>query len=1527
MESRKKDLIALGYRFIMVGGLIVVLAAVVRVGMYSASLQNSSALSRAPIQFTYFQPGKYFETGRMAAQAASYDSGMIAHWALDDGSGTTAADSTGSFAGTLTNSPSWVAGHVGSGAVSFNGTNNKMQTGVNPRTALNNADFSISIWANPSTLNFGKFLFSASNQGSQRFYLREDTGSQITVGLSGWNQTTSSVFSTGSWHHFVLVLSGGTGQLYHNGTLLMSGNVTADMPSASLSFGADEQNTSSSYFAGSLDDIRVYNRALSSVEVSSLYSAGGGSPPLSSFTLTVSKSGTGSGTVTGGSVNCGSTCTMSGSGSVSLSAVAASGSTFAGWSGGGCSGTSACSVTLSSNQTVTATFNTTQNNPPPNPGDTTPPVISAVTSTGITSSGATITWTTDEVADSQVQYGLTTSYGSNSPLNSSAVTTHSVTLTGLSANSTYHFTVASADPSGNKTTSGDNTFTTPAGAQVNGSDVTAASCSWDDIRSAVDQAQPGDTVHVPAGTCTWTKTFLLNKAVTLMGAGMDVTTIVNAVPNDSVSQGYPNNIPPQFMKMGSNGPGLTRITGFTFDAGPGAKDQQNNGQFWVSGSSPNWRIDHNGFVVNRSSMITVYQSPAGGLIDHNRFVTLGWYMSIYGQNGGGSTGDASWAQPSNLGTSNALYIEDNTFTSTSADGSPGIDGWTGEKVVARYNTFTMTRISNHGTETSTRLRSGRTYEFYNNVMNYPGSGIRNTAADAIQIRGGTGVIFNNTVTGQIPQIGRFSNYRDFHAYWSPFNQCNGYSAFDKNDVDANGQPVIYDTGTASLDATYANNAIVLTSNGKSWTTGQWYGYSVMNTRSGLSSIIKSNTSNTITAFTESSDGTPLAWRSGDGFKIVRALYCMDQVGLGQGNLLSNFNNPTPATWVNQVPDPAYAWNNSYNGTVKNMYSDSPHILINRDLFVGTCKPGYTPYTYPHPLTGLAPQSTSLNCGGGGGAQNYTLTVTKSGSGTGTVSGGSISCGSTCSYTGSGTVILTATASNGSTFSGWSGGGCTGTAPCTVSLTAGNIAITATFAPGTQIPNDTVPPVISSISTSGLGMNAVTINWVTDEAATGQLEYGTTASLGNVSSLASSLVTSHSISLASLTANTTYHFKIHSKDAANNEAITTDQTFTTLASIVPDTTAPSVSITAPSADTTISGIVNLSAAASDNIGVAGVQFRVDGSNLGPEVTIVPYAGSWDTTGMSNGTHTITAVARDAAGNRTTSSAVTITVSNIAKPVDTTAPSTPTGLTATAVSPYQINLSWNAATDDTGVVGYKIVADGTPLISLSGTSYSHTGLASRTTHTYMVAAYDAAGNLSSLSNAVSATTMKRDPDTLPPLTISNGSPWQSQPAGTDRVTLAVSTNRNATCSYGTSQSAITTQFASTGGLLHTTSVTGLKNDTTYTYYVSCTDPSTGETSPGSYFISFSILGKAQVTPVVTTVKPTTPVTPRGTFTPVHTAIRVTSSTANTPSTRIIYHPVPIDPSVPLATLDLNVSSWAWLFDLYGLVRNVIWSAIGM
>src|SRR2546426_2252282 len=215
----------------------------------------------------------------------------------------------------------------------------------------------------------------------------------------------------------------------------------------------------------------------------------------------------------------------------------------------------------------------------------------------------------------------------------------------------------------------------------------------------------------------------------------------------------------------------------------------------------------------------------------------------------------------------------------------------------------------------------------------------------------------------------------------------------------------------------------------------------------------------------------------------------------------------------------------------------------------------------------------------------------------------------------------------------------------------------------------------------------------------------------------------------------------------------------------------VNVTSPASGSTVSGTVPVTASVTivGALTVAGVQFKLDGNNLGAEDTSAPYSVSWNTTTAGNGSHTLTAVARDGLlGTLWTSNPVTVTVSN-----DTTAPSVPTGLTAAAVSSSQINLSWTASSDNVGVSGYRVFRGGTQIATTSTTSYANTGLSPSTTYSYNVAAFDAAGNVSAQSSPASATT-QAPPDTTPP-TVSITSPASgSTVSSTTSVTANASDN---------------------------------------------------------------------------------------------------------------------------------------------------------
>ena len=180
----------------------------------------------------------------------------------------------------------------------------------------------------------------------------------------------------------------------------------------------------------------------------------------------------------------------------------------------------------------------------------------------------------------------------------------------------------------------------------------------------------------------------------------------------------------------------------------------------------------------------------------------------------------------------------------------------------------------------------------------------------------------------------------------------------------------------------------------------------------------------------------------------------------------------------------------------------------------------------------------------------------------------------------------------------------------------------------------------------------------------------------------------------------------------------------------DNIPPTASISAPSNGASVSSTVNVAAAAADNTGVAGVQFKLDGANLGSEVTAAPYSQSWNSKTVANGSHTLTAVARDASGNTTTSAAVVVNVAN-----DVTAPAVAITAPAAAATVSGTVSVAAAASDNVGVAGVQFKLDGVSLgVEDSTAPYAiawSTTSATNGSHTLTAIARDAAGNLTASS----------------------------------------------------------------------------------------------------------------------------------------------------------------------------------------------------
>jgi glucose/arabinose dehydrogenase/chitodextrinase len=216
--------------------------------------------------------------------------------------------------------------------------------------------------------------------------------------------------------------------------------------------------------------------------------------------------------------------------------------------------------------------------------------------------------------------------------------------------------------------------------------------------------------------------------------------------------------------------------------------------------------------------------------------------------------------------------------------------------------------------------------------------------------------------------------------------------------------------------------------------------------------------------------------------------------------------------------------------------------------------------------------------------------------------------------------------------------------------AGNVSPPSTAVNATTPADTTAPSVPTNLVATANGPTQITLTWTASTDNVGVTGYDVYRDGANDPI---TTVGSTSYVNTSLTPGTTYTYAVRARDAAGNVSGPTAAVSATTPA--PDTTPPTAEMSAPTPGATVSGTVTVGANATDNVGVVGVQFLLDGAPLGAEDTTSPYSTSWDTTATTNGPHQLTARSRDAAGNSTTSTARTVTVAN-------TAPPPPTGLVA-------------------------------------------------------------------------------------------------------------------------------------------------------------------------------------------------------------------------------------------------------------------------
>jgi fibronectin type 3 domain-containing protein len=251
------------------------------------------------------------------------------------------------------------------------------------------------------------------------------------------------------------------------------------------------------------------------------------------------------------------------------------------------------------------------------------------------------------------------------------------------------------------------------------------------------------------------------------------------------------------------------------------------------------------------------------------------------------------------------------------------------------------------------------------------------------------------------------------------------------------------------------------------------------------------------------------------------------------------------------------------------------------------------------------------------------------------------------------------------------------------------------------------------------------------------------------------------------------------------------------------------------------------AATDNIGVSAYDVYRNGTYLataGPNAT-----GYADKTATAGAGYTYQVAARDLAGN-TTRASVNVNGGS----ADTSPPTAPASLTATATGPTTVALSWQASTDNVGVTGYTVYRGTTAIAAVSGstTSYTDSGLTPGSAYSYTVTASDGAGNVSPPSNQASATTQA---DTTPP-----------SPPGTPSATSVTSTQVSLSWAASTDDVGVVgyrvvrngTVIATVSGTTYTD--TTVSPGTTYSYQIVAFDAVGNTASSGTLPVTTPAVG---------------------------------------------------------------------------------------
>lgn len=314
-----------------------------------------------------------------------------------------------------------------------------------------------------------------------------------------------------------------------------------------------------------------------------------------------------------------------------------------------------------------------------------------------------------------------------------------------------------------------------AAGAASAASLSASSCTQSAVQSVVNSAADGDTVLVPAGTCTWSAALTINKPITLKGAGSGSggTKIMHGGGDHTLVSVDPG-----------TKTGRVDVSGFWFygeaQTAVGTAMRLDGPNGWK-----NLRVHHNVFEGNYPWTISASTSTHG-LIDHNTFKGRAYGIVLFGD------GASDWSRTLTLGTGDFFFIEDNTFDFDDfygSVGSPAVDMNNGGRQVFRHNTVRHSMWETHDKARS-GLVSANAYEIYNNSFSTTTGKWK-----GIDVSSGTGVIWNNKFAGSYTVPIGAIDYKTFQP--GKLRPCDGTDPADQNVPGQSGWRCQYQIGTMS----------------------------------------------------------------------------------------------------------------------------------------------------------------------------------------------------------------------------------------------------------------------------------------------------------------------------------------------------------------------------------------------------------------------------------------------------------------------------------------------------------------------------------------------------------------------------------------------------------------------------------------------------------------------------------------------------------------------------------------------------------